>query len=64
MDWRLVAGPAHFLSFLGFHLLPLFLLSSHNVQRSGGKVLRAHNSKYRTLRKGGDGRKINRAEKL
>lgn len=57
MDWSLVAGPAHFLSLLDFHLLPFFLLSSHNVQRSGGKVLKAHNSRYRSLRKGGEGRK-------
>lgn len=57
MDWSLVAGSAHFLGLLDFHLLPLFLLSSHNVQRSGGKVLKAHNSRYRSLRKGGEGRK-------
>lgn len=57
MDWSLVAGPDHFLGLLGSHLFPLFLLSSHNAQRSGGKVPRACDSTFRSLRKRGEGRK-------
>lgn len=57
MDRSLVVGPAHFLGLLGSHLFTLFFLSSNNAQRRGGKVLRAHDSIRRSLRKEGRGRK-------
>lgn len=41
-----MAGPAHFLGLLGCLLFPLFFLSSSDVQRDGGKLLRTHNCPY------------------
>lgn len=54
MDRSLVAGPAHFLSLLGCHLLPLLFLSSSDTHRNRGKRLRTRNSTYyKSFLKGG-----------